>query len=232
MPKTKASLPTRNLIALTSYKGKEIAKPLTPPSGVSFERKQNSQTSRNKNVDILRGTLNDNQDWTVLGIKRQVNVVRGQGTEIDEQELEAHYSYMARFRRQLVETVGDLMYSMIGCLVALQNKTEELRRYKAFNVRTEKKHDGEVSQTESFNQSHFRSPFNPHHSDVLSTNAPTFNGRTTFADPGTSKKAQNADTMFVCESYMPICSWQTDLVLVGKRLRLLETSYDQTYNYD
>ncbi|GJW22306.1 hypothetical protein Tco_0032928 [Tanacetum coccineum] len=54
--------------------------------------------------------------------------------EIDEQELEAHYSYMAKIQENLGESIG---IRIVG-LVALQNKRKqyEFERYKAFNDRT------------------------------------------------------------------------------------------------
>ncbi|GJS26767.1 hypothetical protein Tco_0487387 [Tanacetum coccineum] len=92
--------------ASTKYKGKEIAKPITPP----FETSSNS---RNKNVDTSPRYKNDNQTGqfgnqrtlTVAGAKE---IVGSQDTdeEIDEQEMEAHYSYMSKIHEVLTAVSG------------------------------------------------------------------------------------------------------------------------------
>ncbi|GJW47885.1 hypothetical protein Tco_0079531 [Tanacetum coccineum] len=155
----KHSLPTRSHAA-TRYKGKEIAKPITPPSESASEEDSDpeqaqkdkdmqknlaliakyfkklykptnnnlktSSNTRNKNVDTTPRYKNDNQTGQ-FGNQRAVNVVGARETvgglvvqqfwdtmcsntseqsdwladtdeEIDEQELEAHYSYRERFR--------------------------------------------------------------------------------------------------------------------------------------
>nr|GEU47291.1 hypothetical protein [Tanacetum cinerariifolium] len=66
--------------------------------------------------------------------------------EIDEQELEEHYSYMAKIQEELkecktilVETSKTLRESnsvQDSCLVAIQNKQTEFEKHKAFNDRT------------------------------------------------------------------------------------------------
>ncbi|GJV49591.1 retrovirus-related pol polyprotein from transposon TNT 1-94 [Tanacetum coccineum] len=135
-PTSKASLLTRSH-ATTRYKGKEIAKPITPPSESASER---------HNVDTTPRYKNDNQTGQ-FGNKRAVNVVGARETvggpvikdstyhkekmllckqaekvvqlqaeqsdwladtdeEIDEQELEAHYSYMAKIQEVPNEDSG------------------------------------------------------------------------------------------------------------------------------
>nr|GFB35147.1 hypothetical protein [Tanacetum cinerariifolium] len=129
------------------YKGKEIAKPITPPSETASEEDSDpeqaqkdkdmqknlaliakyfkkiykptninlrtSSNSRNKNVDTTLLYKNDNQPRQ-FGNQRMVNVVGARENvgspvvqqsgiqyteeEIDEQELEAHYSYMAKIQ--------------------------------------------------------------------------------------------------------------------------------------
>nr|GEZ24077.1 integrase, catalytic region, zinc finger, CCHC-type, peptidase aspartic, catalytic [Tanacetum cinerariifolium] len=129
----------------TRYKGKEIAKPITPPSETAFEEDSDpeqaqkdkdtqknlaliakyfkkiykptnnnlitSLNSRNKNVDTTPWYKNDNQSKQ-FGNQRTVNVagamenvgssvvqqsgIQYTDEEFDEQELEAHYSYMAK----------------------------------------------------------------------------------------------------------------------------------------
>ncbi|GJT20892.1 hypothetical protein Tco_0890829 [Tanacetum coccineum] len=172
-PTSKASLPTRSH-ATTIYKGKEIAKPITPPSESASEEDSDpeqaqrdkdmqknlaliakyfkkiykptnnnlrtSSNTRNKNVDTTSRYKNDNQTRR-FGNQRAVNVAGARETEcrnpkrvkdstyhkekmllckhakkgvqlqaeqsdwladtdeeINEQELEAHYSYMAKIQ--------------------------------------------------------------------------------------------------------------------------------------
>nr|GFB84015.1 hypothetical protein [Tanacetum cinerariifolium] len=127
------------------YKGKEIAKPITPPSETAFEEdndpeqthrdkdmqnnlaliakyfekiykptNNNFRTSsnlRNKNVDTTPRYKNDNQSgqfenqrtMNVAGAKENVGTeqydwLEDTDEEIDDQELEAHYSYMAKIQ--------------------------------------------------------------------------------------------------------------------------------------
>nr|GEZ05898.1 hypothetical protein [Tanacetum cinerariifolium] len=64
-PTSKASIPTRSH-ATTRHKGKEIAKPITPPS-------ETSSNSRNKNLDTTLRYKNDNQSGQFRS-QRMVNV--------------------------------------------------------------------------------------------------------------------------------------------------------------
>nr|GEU32813.1 hypothetical protein [Tanacetum cinerariifolium] len=156
-PSSKPSIPTRSHTT-TRYKGKEIAKPITPPSETTFEEDNNleqaqrdkdmqnnlalitkyfkkiykptnnlktSSNSRNKNVDTTLCYKNDNQSRQ-FGNQRMMNVagarenekmllckqaekgvplqaeqydwLENTDEEIDEKELEAHYSYMAKIQ--------------------------------------------------------------------------------------------------------------------------------------
>nr|GEW21340.1 hypothetical protein [Tanacetum cinerariifolium] len=150
VPTSKASLLTRSH-ATTRNKGKEIAKPITPPSESAFEEDNNleqaqrdkdmqknlaliakyfkkiykptnnnlrtSSNSKNKNVDTTPRYMNDNQ-IRQFGNQRTVNVVRVRENveksaplqaeqsdwladtdeDINEQESEAHYSYIPQLR--------------------------------------------------------------------------------------------------------------------------------------
>ncbi|GKA45897.1 hypothetical protein Tco_0738693 [Tanacetum coccineum] len=161
-PTSKASLPTRSY-ATTRHKGKDIAKPITPPSESAFkedsdpeqaqkdkEMQKNlaliakyfkkiykptnnnlktSSNTRNKNMDTTPRYKNDNQTGqfrnqrtmivagareTVGGqVMQQSGIQSEKGVpfqveqsdwladtdeEIDEQELEAHYSYMEKIQ--------------------------------------------------------------------------------------------------------------------------------------
>nr|GEX21891.1 hypothetical protein [Tanacetum cinerariifolium] len=82
-PSSKPSIPTRTHTT-TRYKGKKIAKPITPPSETAFEEDSDpeqaqrdkdiaSSNSRNKNVDTTPWYKNDNQSGQ-FGNQRTVNV--------------------------------------------------------------------------------------------------------------------------------------------------------------
>nr|GEY10607.1 hypothetical protein [Tanacetum cinerariifolium] len=144
-PTSKTSIPTRSH-ATTRNKGKEIAKPITPPFESSSEEdsdleqaqkgkdmqknlalianyfkkiykptNNNLRTSsnyRNKNVGTTPWYMNDNQSaqfrnqrtMTVTTARENIGSLVVQKTgyntneEIDEQELEAHYNYMAKIQ--------------------------------------------------------------------------------------------------------------------------------------
>nr|GEW37428.1 retrovirus-related Pol polyprotein from transposon TNT 1-94 [Tanacetum cinerariifolium] len=120
-----------------------------------------SSNSRNKNVDTTPRYKNNNQ-LGQFGNQRTVNVsgarenvgslvVQQSGIqcfnckefghtdkEIDEQELEAHYSYMAKIQEELKEcktilaetinTLGESISVPDSCLVALQDKQTEFKK--------------------------------------------------------------------------------------------------------
>nr|GEX51265.1 hypothetical protein [Tanacetum cinerariifolium] len=136
-PSSKPSIPTRSNTA-TRHKGKEIAKPITPPSETTSEEDNDpkqaqrdndmqknlaliakyfkkiykptnnnlgtSSNSRNKNVDTTPYALTaGNTDILPRSTEsrqglRTSHTTRRRYTdeEVDEQELEAHYSYMAK----------------------------------------------------------------------------------------------------------------------------------------
>nr|GEW62367.1 reverse transcriptase domain-containing protein [Tanacetum cinerariifolium] len=202
------------------YKGKEIAKPITPPSETASKEDNNpeqaqrdkdmqknsaliekyfktiykptnnnlktSLNSRNKNVDTTTRYKNDNQSGQFRN-HRTVNVAWARENEcrkpkrvkdsayhkekmlckqaeqsvplqaeqydwladtdeeVDEQELKAHYSYMAKIQKELKEcktilaktskSLGDSISVQDSCMVALQTKQAEFEKYKAFNDR-------------------------------------------------------------------------------------------------
>ncbi|GJS46989.1 hypothetical protein Tco_0597110 [Tanacetum coccineum] len=135
-PTSKTSLPTRYHVT-TRHKGKEIAKPITPPSESASEedsdpeqaqRDKNMQKNlaliakyfnkiykpTNNNLKTSSNTRNKNVDTTprqsgkTLLCKQakkgvplqaeQADWLEDTDEEIDEQELEAHYSYMAKIQ--------------------------------------------------------------------------------------------------------------------------------------
>ncbi|GJS09878.1 hypothetical protein Tco_0366674 [Tanacetum coccineum] len=86
-PTTKQSSSTRSNDS-TIYKGKEIAKPITPPSESASEEilykptnnnLRTSSNSRNKNVDITSRYVNENQTGQ-FGNQRTMTVVRARET--------------------------------------------------------------------------------------------------------------------------------------------------------
>nr|GEU92174.1 ribonuclease H-like domain-containing protein [Tanacetum cinerariifolium] len=112
-PTSKASLPTRSH-ATTRHKGKEIAKPITLPSeSPSDEDSDLEQAQKDKemqkNLALISKYMNDNQTGQFRK-QRAVNVTGARDIveqsgwlvdtdeEINEQELEAHYSYMAKIQ--------------------------------------------------------------------------------------------------------------------------------------
>nr|GFD19044.1 hypothetical protein [Tanacetum cinerariifolium] len=85
----------KNLALIAKY-FKKIYKPTN-------NNLRTSSNSRNKNVDTTPRYKNDNQSGQ-FGNQRTVNVagakenIGNTDEEIDEQELEAHYSYMAKIQ--------------------------------------------------------------------------------------------------------------------------------------
>ncbi|GJV32123.1 hypothetical protein Tco_1392523 [Tanacetum coccineum] len=127
------------------YKGKEIAKPITPLSELASEEDSDPEqaqrdkdmqknlaliakyfkkiikptnnnlrtfsNSRNKNVDTSPRYKNDNQtgqfgNQRTLTIAEQANWLEDTDKEIDEQELEAHYSYMVKIQEVPTADLG------------------------------------------------------------------------------------------------------------------------------
>ncbi|GJZ42077.1 hypothetical protein Tco_0588963, partial [Tanacetum coccineum] len=116
-PTSRTSLPTRSN-ATTRHKGKEIAKPITPPSeSASKEDSDPEQAQKDKemqrNLALIAKKPKRVKDSTyhkekMLLCKQAEKGVQLQAEqsdwladtdeEIDEQELEAHYSYMAKIQ--------------------------------------------------------------------------------------------------------------------------------------
>nr|GEV02112.1 hypothetical protein [Tanacetum cinerariifolium] len=224
-PSSKPLIPTKSHTT-TRYKGKKIAKPITPPSVIAFEEDMDpEQAQMDKDMQKNLALIAKNQRTVnVAGAKEKVGspVVQQSGIqcfnckefghfakeckkpkmvkdfayhkekmllckqaeqgvslqaeqydwlsdtdeEVDEHELEAHYSYMAKIQevptadsgidsepleqndqndiesddeRVVLETsksLGESISVRDSCLVALQNKQTEFEKYKAFNDRT------------------------------------------------------------------------------------------------
>nr|GEV88024.1 hypothetical protein [Tanacetum cinerariifolium] len=107
-PSSKPLIPTRSYIT-TRYKGKEIAKPITPPSETAFEEDSDpEQAQRDKDMQKNLALI-EYPGFSVLTTRnleillRNAESRKGLKTlhtdeEIDEQEWEAHYSYMAKIQ--------------------------------------------------------------------------------------------------------------------------------------
>nr|GEW90767.1 hypothetical protein [Tanacetum cinerariifolium] len=88
----------------SKHKGKEIAKPITPPSETASEEDNNPEQAQKdkdmqknlalilKNVDILLRNAESQKGLKTQHITRR----RYTDEEVDEQEMEAHYNYMAK----------------------------------------------------------------------------------------------------------------------------------------
>nr|GEV03059.1 integrase, catalytic region, zinc finger, CCHC-type, peptidase aspartic, catalytic [Tanacetum cinerariifolium] len=95
-PSSKPSIPTRTHTT-TRYKGKGIAKPITPPYETTSEEDNDPEQAQSslgfsvltaRNLDILLRNA-ESQKWLKTPHMDE---------EIDEQELEAHYSYMTKIQ--------------------------------------------------------------------------------------------------------------------------------------
>nr|GEU41493.1 hypothetical protein [Tanacetum cinerariifolium] len=260
-PSSKPSIPSRSHMT-TRHKGKEIAKPITPPSETASEEDsypkqaqrdkdmqknlaliskyfkkiykptnnnlRTSSNSKNKNVDT---TLRENVGSKVVqqsGIQcfncrefghfakecRKPKRLADTDEEVDEQELEAHYSYMAKI--QEVPTADSDSESVE------QTKQAEFEKFKAFNDRTidydklERKlndalgqlaHKDTVIREGLKTKAYEISVVKEKHDELMKqslltkshyeglvkqkTKVPTYNGRPTFANPRYLKQAQS-----------------------------------------
>nr|GEV34932.1 hypothetical protein [Tanacetum cinerariifolium] len=107
-PSSKPSIPTRSHTT-TRHKGNEIAKPITPPSETASEE-DNELEQAQKDKDIKPKTVKDSAyhkekmllckqaEQGVLLQPEQYDWLADTDEEIDKQELEAHYSYMAKIQ--------------------------------------------------------------------------------------------------------------------------------------
>ncbi|GJW47507.1 retrovirus-related pol polyprotein from transposon TNT 1-94 [Tanacetum coccineum] len=90
--------------ASTRHKGKEIAKPLRPQSESVSLRRQAVQTYQQTTFELLQNSRNKTEDihsQAEQGVPlqaEQADWLEDTDEEIDEQELEAHYSYMAKIQ--------------------------------------------------------------------------------------------------------------------------------------
>nr|GFB52567.1 hypothetical protein [Tanacetum cinerariifolium] len=112
-PSPKPSIPSRSHTN-TRHKGKEIDKPITPPSETAFEEDSDpKQAQRDKDMQknlsliakyfkkIYKSTNNNLRTSSNSKNKNkseQYDWLANTDEEVDEQELEAHYSYMAKIQ--------------------------------------------------------------------------------------------------------------------------------------
>ncbi|GJY17866.1 hypothetical protein Tco_0389357 [Tanacetum coccineum] len=140
--------------ASTRHKGKEIAKPVTPQSElVSKEDSDPEQAQRDKdmqknlallakyfkklykptnnNLRTSSNSRNKTEDTTPSCTHRcdplQADWLADTDEEIDEHELEAHYSFMVKIQEVLPEESSSTnqpleQFGRVGCLDALQNE--------------------------------------------------------------------------------------------------------------
>ncbi|GJX64310.1 hypothetical protein Tco_0298653 [Tanacetum coccineum] len=136
--------------ASTRHKGKEIAKPVTPQSeSVSEEDSDPEQAQRDKdmqkNLALLAKKPKRVKDYSYHKENMTMCKQAEQGVplqaeqadwlvdtdeEIDEQEFEAHYSFMAKIQEVLPKESSSTEQPLE------QNKQNELEKYIAFNDRT------------------------------------------------------------------------------------------------
>nr|GFA08228.1 hypothetical protein [Tanacetum cinerariifolium] len=112
-PTSKALLPTRSH-ETTRNKGKEIAKPITPPSESASEEDSDPEQSQ-RDKDMQKNLFGNQRIVNVVEAREnmlrckqaekgvplqaeQFDWLADKDEEIDEQELEAHYSYMAKIQ--------------------------------------------------------------------------------------------------------------------------------------
>nr|GEV54809.1 hypothetical protein [Tanacetum cinerariifolium] len=225
------------------YKGKEIAKPITPPYETASEDDNDpkqaqrdkdmqknlaviakyfkkiykptnnnfgtSSNSRNKNVDTTPQYKNDNQSRqfrnprmvNIAGARENVGspVVQQSGIqcfnsytdeEIDEQELEAHYSYMKKIQENDQNDVeSDDEH------VALANlKLDITKVITDLKLREEHDIDKMLSmekQLKFLNEIVYKRSQSIHTIHMMGPKVPTYNGRPTFANPRYLKQAQS-----------------------------------------
>ncbi|GKE00090.1 hypothetical protein Tco_1388073, partial [Tanacetum coccineum] len=117
-PPSKQSSFTRSH-ATTRHKGKEIAKPITPLSeSASEEDSDPEQAQRDMDMQknlaliakyfkkIYKPTNNNLRTSPNIKNKKQADWLEDTDEEIDEQELEAHYSFMAKIQEVLPAESG------------------------------------------------------------------------------------------------------------------------------
>nr|GEV25225.1 retrovirus-related Pol polyprotein from transposon TNT 1-94 [Tanacetum cinerariifolium] len=102
-PSSKPIIPTRSHTT-TRHKGNEIAKPITPPFETASEEDSDPEQAQSdedmqKNLALIAKTVNVAGAWANVGsLVVQQSGIQYTDEEVNEQELEAHYSYMAKIQ--------------------------------------------------------------------------------------------------------------------------------------
>ncbi|GKB90736.1 hypothetical protein Tco_0963008 [Tanacetum coccineum] len=148
--------------ASTKFKGKEIAKLITPPSeSASDEDSDPEQAQRDKDMQKNLALIAKVKDYTYHKEKmllckqaekgvplqaEQVDWLEDTDEEIDEQELEAHYDFMAKIQEVDSNVIPDLSDMCDNDIqtdqnaedkrAALANLITELKKYMTLNDRT------------------------------------------------------------------------------------------------
>nr|GFB31940.1 hypothetical protein [Tanacetum cinerariifolium] len=148
-PSPKPSIPSRSQTS-TRHKGKEIAKPNTPQSETVYEEDSDPEQAQRdkdmqKNLALIAKKAKTVKDSAYHKEKMLLCKQAEQGVslqaeqydwladmdeEVDEQELEAHYSYMDKIKEVPKADSGT------DSEPVEQTKQTEFEKYKAFNDRT------------------------------------------------------------------------------------------------
>nr|GEU29396.1 putative reverse transcriptase domain-containing protein [Tanacetum cinerariifolium] len=98
---TSKALPPTISHATTRHKGKEIAKPITPPSeSASEEDSDPEQAQKDKDMETVGSQVVQQTGIQCFNCKEfeQSDWIADMDEEIDEQELESHYSFMTKIQ--------------------------------------------------------------------------------------------------------------------------------------
>ncbi|GKB13291.1 retrovirus-related pol polyprotein from transposon TNT 1-94, partial [Tanacetum coccineum] len=178
-PTSKVSLPTRSH-ATTRYKGKEIAKPITPPSESASEEDSDPEQAQKdkdmqKNLALIAKyfkTIAQKEIDIKEGLKvkaYEISVVKEKHDELVKQSLltKSHYEGLVKEKTKVITDLKLKEEKDIDKMISMENQIKFLNEivYK---------------RSQSIQTIH-----------MLAPKCPTFNGRPTFANPRYLKKAQN-----------------------------------------
>ncbi|GJT71391.1 hypothetical protein Tco_1030677 [Tanacetum coccineum] len=151
------------------------------------QQPSNSSNSKTRLKIPQQGSLGIKEQWTVAGLNKvflqaeQADWLEDTDEEIDEQELEAHYSYMAKIQEVSPEessSTGQPLEQVISDLKVKEDKDID----KMIEMDKQLKFLNEIVYTrnQSIQTIH-----------MLAPKCSTYNGRPTFANPRYLKKAQS-----------------------------------------
>ncbi|GJS42950.1 hypothetical protein Tco_0567993 [Tanacetum coccineum] len=187
-PTLKASLPTRSH-ATTRYKGKEIAKPITPPSESALKRQHRMKEIDEQKLEHITVTWKDSgDDKNDEECDDELLHLLILKLDVDENK---------NIQKQFKKANATLTQELTECKSILAKTSRTLRE--SNSIRNISKRNMMIfSKTESLNKSHYEglvkrkqrvNQYKPFY--VIAPKCPTFNGRPTFANPIYLKKAQN-----------------------------------------